>query len=72
MLLSVMMGCCTMLLAVTGIFTPARNLRDMILCRVLVERTLIKHSRWDEVSGEPVNVFAAEIVRRDKNYWEQS
>lgn len=36
-----------------------------LIARFFTERFLIRHSLWDECSGDPMNLWAEEFQRRD-------
>jgi hypothetical protein len=47
------------------------RMRDRLIARILPDNILIPLTLWDECDGEPMNVFAEELQRRDEVAWKR-
>lgn len=64
--IGIVMSIIGMLLSLTVLVRSFGAKRDELIARCLPDSILIKHSLWDECDGEPMNVWAEELTRRDE------
>ena len=67
----IIIAICVILMFISAIplIPPLKNFVERRLIRFASDETLRKYSLWDASGGEPMNIYAEEMMRRDGN-WE--